>query len=157
MRKSFLKLEIIWEDDDLIELKVTVAGSGFCGTTFVYDTSECLSKLAENLKGFPSTDKALIHHESGEKNGYSFYSIRLYQLDNRGILGAEITLEENTAGRESDFKSKMSVEIKVEPNSVDEFQKRLAAMGRNRSGSAILLGRDSMYFQNDECAYCSSI
>lgn len=141
--KSFLELQIVWKDDDMFELKVTASNGRYFGTTEVYDTTESLFGFAQTLIGFPKDNEKLLH-EAGKKNGYAYFSINFYCIDNGGHIGVEINLEENVA---TEFrhgeKDKLKLEIIVEPSAIDNFQKELNQLATSQKGTAILYGRDN--------------
>src|SRR5436190_14784495 len=141
--KSFLELQIIWKDDDMFELKVTASNERYFGTTEVYDTKGTLSKFAQALIGFPNNNKNLLH-EAGFKDGYAFFSMNFYCIDNAGHIGVEINLEDNVATEfRQEEKDKIKLEIIVEPNAIDNFQKELSQLAIKQEGIAILYGKDN--------------
>jgi hypothetical protein len=141
--KSFLELQIVWKDDDMFELKVTASNGRYFGTTEVYDTTESLFSFARTLVGFPRDDKKLFH-EAGNKNGYAYFSMSFYCIDNAGHIGVEINLEENVATEfRHEEKDKLKIEIVVEPNAIDRFQRELSQLATSQKGAAILYGRDN--------------
>ncbi len=142
-RKSFLELKVIWKDDDMFELKVTASNERFFGTTEVYDTSDSLTSFAKSLIGYPTDDKTLVH-EAGEKNSYAYFSMKFYCIDKAGHIGVQINLEENVATEyRQEEKDKLTLEIVVEPNAIDNFQKQLIHLAVNQEGVATLYGRDN--------------
>ena len=142
-RKSFLELIVVWKDDDMFELKVTASNGRYSGTTEVYDTSDTLAKFATSLKGYP-TDNTILFHEAGEKNNYAYFSMRFYCIDNAGHVGVQINLEDNVATEyRGEEKNKLTLEILVEPNAIDNFQKELVSLAVKQDGIAILYGRDN--------------
>ena len=76
-RQSFLELKVIWKDDDMFELRIKTSNGRYSGMTEVYDTSETLTDFAKALMGFP-TDRKTLFYEIGEKDSYSYFSIRFY-------------------------------------------------------------------------------
>ena len=142
-RKSFLELKSIWKDDDMFELKVTVSNNIFKGETEVYDQYEFISDFAEELLAFPKDDKILFY-EAGEKDSYSYFSMKYYPIDKSGHIGVEIYIESNvpTVYRPEE-KNKLKVEIVVEPSAIDNFQKELFNLAKNENGTAILFGNDN--------------
>ena len=139
-RQSFLELEAIWKDDDMLELRVKTSNSRYSGMTEVYDTSDTLTDFAKALVRFPTEDKTLFY-EIGEKNSYSYFSMRFQCIDTTGHIGVEIHLEENvsTVYREEE-KDKLKLEIIVVPSAIDNFQKELLKMAMNENGVATLYG-----------------
>lgn len=142
-RKSFLEFKVIWKDDELIELKITASNVYFGGITEVYDQSESLAELAVLLADFPNKNNT-IFYEMGEKDSYSYFSMKLYIIDSSGHIGLEINLESNvpTEYRQEE-KSKVKLEIIVEPNAIDNFQRELLHLAKNEAGTAILYGSDN--------------
>ncbi len=141
--KSYLKLKIIWKDDDMFELKIIASNNRFYGTTEVYDTSESLYSFAQTLIDFPKNEKQLIY-KLGIQNGYAFCSIRFYCIDNFGYIGVEIILEDNVnTNFRNEEKSKVKLEIMVEASGIDNFRQALSTLSKKQEGIAILYGNDN--------------
>ena len=92
---SFLELEIVWRDEHMLELKVIASNGRYSGITEVYDTSEALIAFVKSLHGY-SNDSNMLVHEAGEKDGYAYFAMLFYPLNNSGHVGLLINLEENT-------------------------------------------------------------
>ena len=141
--KSFLELQIVWKDDDMFELKVTASNGRYFGTTEVYDTTESLFSFAQTLIGFPNDNKKLFH-DAGFKDGYPYFSMSFYCIDNAGHIGVEINLEDNVATEfRHEEKDKLKLEIIVEPSAIDNFQRELTQLATKQEGVATLYGRDN--------------
>ncbi len=141
--KSYLKLEIVWKDDHMFELKINASNNLYSGVTEVYDTSESLYEFAQSLIEFPKYEKQLIY-ELGKQDGYAFFSMRFYCIDGFGHIGVEIILEENVStDYRKEEKSKAKFEIIVEPSAIDNFQKSLSTAAKKQDGIAILYGSDN--------------
>jgi hypothetical protein len=139
--KEFLKLKVIWTDDDMLELQVTAFNGHFLGTTEVYDTDERLSQFADSLIGFPKTTDSTLTHEAGERDSYSFFSMKFYTIDSAGHLGVQVSIESNVPTKfRPEEKDKLTMELKTEPSCVDTFIKSLVTLVKNRDGEAILNG-----------------
>ena len=142
--KSFLELKIVWKDDDMFALKVTASNGRYFGITEVYDTTESLLGFARTLTGFPKDDNKKSFHEAGNKNGYAYFSMNFYCIDNAGHIGVEINLEDTVATEfRHEEKDKLKLEIIVEPYAIDNFQKELSQLATTQKGIAILYGRDN--------------
>lgn len=141
--KSFLKLQVIWKDNDMFELQITAGNGRYWGTTEVYDTSTSLFDFTQTLTGFPKDNNHLFY-EAGYKERYAFFSMKFYCIDNSGHVGVEINLEENVATEfRPEKKHKLRLEIIVEPNAIDNFQKVLIQLAKKQEGTATLFGRDN--------------
>lgn len=142
-RKSFLELKVIWKDDDMFELKVIASNIHFFGSTEVYEQSEHLLSFASSLKDFPNDIKSLFY-EIGRQDSYAYFSARFYPIGRSGLVGVEMNFESNVSTEfRPEEKNKLKLEIIVEPNSIDNFQKQLVQMGKTEDGIAILYGSDN--------------
>ena len=69
--------------------------------------------------------------------------MKFYCLDVAGHIGVHINLEENVStDYRPEVKDKITLEMNVEPASIDKFQKDLLALSVNATGQAILLGHN---------------
>ena len=138
--KSFLKLQVIWKDDHMFELQITVSNGRYFGITEVYETSELLEEFADKLFKFPQNDQ-LLFHKAGQKDSYAYFSMRFYCIDDIGHLGLEVNLEENVSTQfRPEEKHKLKLELKIEPAAIDIFQRELIQLAKEQNGIAILRG-----------------
>jgi hypothetical protein len=141
--KSYLKLKVIWKDDDMFELRIHASNGRFTGTTEVYETGESLMLFANSLLSYPKDNKRLFH-EAGKRSSYSYFSMEFYCIDYAGHVGVEVTLEANVSTQyRQEEKDKIKLEIFVEPSAIDTFQKQLFTLAENEEGTAILYGSDN--------------
>lgn len=142
--KSYLKLSVIWKDDDLFELSVSASNISFSGGTEIYDQSGRLSDFANRLIKFPQSEKVLFY-DAGQRDGYAYFSMKYYLINPSGLVGVEICLESNESSDfRSEGKNKVKLEIMVELAAIDRFQKELSHLAKNEEGSAILYGNDNI-------------
>ena len=140
--KFFLKLQVVWKDEHMFELKVTASNGRYFGTTNVHDTPEPVLKFAQTLMSFPQHNNDLFY-ETRSKNGQSSFSMHFYHLDNSGNIVLEINLEDHiTTEYRHEHKNKIKIEISIEPNAIDKFQKDLSQLASKKDGIVILYGRD---------------
>lgn len=70
--------------------------------------------------------------------------MNFYYIDNAGHIGVEINLENNVATEfRHEEKNKLKLEIIVEPNAIDNFQRELSNLATTQKGTANLYGRDN--------------
>ena len=132
-QESFLEFEIIWKDDDMLELKVFASNGSYSGTTEVYDTSDSLLRFAKTLIGYPAESPTLTYQaEHGSNNSFV---MTFYCVDNSGHIGVQIELEEMV--REGQ-QNKIKFEIIVVPSCIDNFQMELVQLATTRNGTARL-------------------
>lgn len=137
-KKSFLELKVIWKDEHMFELRVIASNGRYFGTTEVYDTSDSLSDFAKSLLDYPMNEKPLMY-EAGEKDSYAYFAMKFYCVNNSGHIGVLINLEENVQTEyRHEEKHKLKLEIIVEPNAIDNFQKELLQLAVKEEGVATL-------------------
>lgn len=140
MSNNFLKLDVIWKDDDMFEIQISVNNGRYAGKTEVYETKHSLLPFAKKLKGFPNDLESLVH-SCGEKDSYAFFEMKFYKIGLAGIVGVQVTLEENVATEyRREEKDKLVLELIVEPNAIDKFQTQLVNLAKNENGIAELNG-----------------
>ncbi len=140
MGNRYLKLEVVWKDEDMFEIQVSTNNGRYSGITEVYETKESLSSFAHGLKGFPFGNSKLSH-SCGEKDSYAYFEMNFYPIGTSGIVGVQIILEENVATEfRKEEKDKLVMELIVEPNSIDRFQNELLRLAQNEEGTAELIG-----------------
>lgn len=137
MENRFLKLEVIWKDDDLFELQISVSNGRYSGKIEIYETKDSLHPFAESLKGFPN-GKDMLMHACGEKDSDVYFEMKFYQIGNNGIIRVQISLEEKASTEYR--KDKLILELIVEPNAIDLFQRELIFLAENEHGKAELFG-----------------
>ena len=74
---------------------------------------------------FPNGRKVLIH-EAGQQDSYGYFRMKFYCIDYSGHVGVEIYIEEKVSNQHrTEEKSKLSLELIVQPSAIDNFQKEL--------------------------------
>jgi hypothetical protein len=141
--KSFLKLQVIWKDEDMFELKVTATNGRYFGITEVYESSESLLHFAKSLVDFPKDDTVLMH-EAGQNGKLGYFSMKFYTIDYSGHIGVEVSLEGNINHRSSrqEEKDRVKLEIIVQPSTIDNFQRELLQLSTAEEGIVLLQGNN---------------
>lgn len=139
-RKSFLELNVVWKDDDMIELNVRASNTYFSGSTEVYDRAENVSGFASALSNYPKDNEALFY-EAGNKDSYAYFSMKYYSIGKNGHLGMEVNLESNVSTEyRKEEKNKVKLEIITERAAIENFKKELLRLAKYEEGSATLYG-----------------
>jgi len=136
--ENFLNLEVVWKDEDIIELEVTVTNNGYSGVGQGYTTQEQLKTLVKQLEGYPKDDHP-IFYRIGESMLQGHVSISFSPFSPSGLVGVKINLEKE--GPADGQHSSVSTQLLVEPNSIDIFQKYLNTLAINQIGVAKLIAR----------------
>lgn len=130
--QPFLKLEIIWEDDDLIELRVIANNGSFSGTTEVYSTAESINNLSEQLENYlPDNDPVTFSAGHGDYK----CSIAIKYLDPSGKIIINVLLEAESIVQ----KNSAILSLITYPANLDNFRKELRVLSMLREGTAVLL------------------
>ena len=138
MNERYLKLEVLWKDEHMFELKVSANNGRYSGITEVYEVSDSLLGFVNELNGFPF-GKDKVAHSCGEKDSYSYFKMEFYKIGLTGKCGLQITMEENVATEyRKEEKDKLTMELIVEPNSIDIFCRELKILAEKESGIAEL-------------------
>ncbi|HTE07425.1 MAG TPA: hypothetical protein VK628_01605 [Flavitalea sp.] len=118
MSENFLSLDVVWKDEHMLELEITVSNNGYSGVSRGYDTGEHLQILANQLEGFPKDDQS-IFYKIGESLGQGDLSISFCPISLSGLVGVKVHLEKK--GPINCQNSNVFTELLVEPNSIDIF------------------------------------
>jgi hypothetical protein len=85
---SGLTLEVIWYDEDMLELRLSASNDNFRANTSFYAGLNAPQELANVIAGFPSSRGEKREIEFGGQNlrGYGGLALRLSSEDNLGHL-----------------------------------------------------------------------
>ena len=137
-----LQLEVIWRDEDVFKILVSVWNGEFGGTTETYAAIGGLKEIAEKLLRFPRhpTDvREVVVGSFGREFAGGAASMRFYCIDHAGHAYVEVKIE-------SEFESAgvvqyVIISMPIEAAAVDLFVGDLSQLETERSGTAMLLGR----------------
>lgn len=136
-----LTIEIIWFDDDMVELRLAASSANFSGKTTCYASLDAPADFAERIEGFPRNASDTRGYEFGQANlsGYGGAIINLRCKDATGHLLAKISLYSTPTDRRSDPESAV-VQLDVTPATIDAFVEELRKMRVHVGHRAILRG-----------------
>lgn len=143
MKRQGLTLEVIWFDDDVLELLVIAESSHFRAAVQAYCGHGHLSDIADSIVDFPAS----IHDRRqftlgafGPNYAGGAASVDLIVQDNAGHCGALVQLEaDHRAGTPVESAVVM---FRTEPSDIDEFVPALRRLDQDRSGIAKLQARE---------------
>jgi hypothetical protein len=137
-----LQVKYLYNDTDIIELRIIADNGRFCGTTNVYVSMGELPNVAEILRGFPkdSSDcRDVTLGAFGRKSAGGAVRLRFYCTDLAGHTTVEITIEADEADyARSEVAETATVIAKFEPAALDEFLKELPELEHRLSGGTTL-------------------
>src|SRR5205809_1071012 len=90
--ENFLHLEVVWKEENMLELEVTVTNNCYSGVAQGYGTREELEILAKQLEGFPKGDQP-IFYTIGESMQQGHLSISFYPVRHSGLVRVKVYLE----------------------------------------------------------------
>jgi hypothetical protein len=134
-----LQVKYLYNDSDIIELRIIADNGRFCGTTNVYVGMGELPNVAEILRGFPkdsADSRDVTLGAFGRKFAGGAVRLRFYCTDLAGHTTGEITIEADYA--RSEVAETATVIAKFEPAALDEFLKELPELEHRLSGGTTL-------------------
>jgi hypothetical protein len=142
--KPSLSFEHIWEDDSMIELRVSASDGLFSGVTQIYTSWDSLNELSNRLRGFPRTTSDIVEDANGEIGGYSYSRLVFRCITGAGHPIVEIEIEQNPAGAgPGDIRGRAKLGFRIDGSAVDDFVAQLEAMADSKTGSALLEGHEA--------------
>lgn len=132
MSTSFLRIEHVWHDDDMLEVKVTGSTGRFAGVTDVYTTPRAIRDLAKGIERFPRSASATFTFNAGGEGEGRSVALAFSRRGSSGHVAVLFTLQNGT--------DRVQSELIVEPAAIDRFHAALLALSQRASGSAELEG-----------------
>ena len=130
-----IHLKKIWEDSDLIEVRLSAASEHFRGEVEVYATYDDIARVAMRLAGFPAGSQDRRDFEFCARRGGNSFVLTMEAADSTGHCWAVVKLVETERSREQAI-----VNVACEPAAIDEFARELEAVSVGRASSAQLRG-----------------
>lgn len=142
MADSQLQLTAVWDDPDMIELRVSAGNGGFSGSTHVYVGLDELSQAASSLAGFPRSPDDRRQLSWGSEDAASH--LGLVQLafrcrDRTGHPVVDVQLVSSDMGEDPPGQS-VRLSVPFEAASLDAFVAELPRIERAKRGIAVLRG-----------------
>jgi hypothetical protein len=133
-----LRIEPVWHDQDLVEVKVTASNEAFSGAACVYIGLDGLRAAADELAGFPSRPNDRRRIDWGQ-TGLGMASLDFVTADALGHC--HVIVELRTGDQCGDTPGQaVTVLLPVEPGAIDRFAVDLRRSGPERHVAAILDG-----------------
>ncbi|MGA2340444.1 MAG: hypothetical protein ABSF75_11140 [Terracidiphilus sp.] len=131
--------EVIWNDDDVFEVRVSAWNGAFGGSADIYVAIHGLAEAAEKLEGFPrqpSDRRELQFGDFGPQSAGGAASMCFYCKDAAGHALVEARIESDHRG----VNKAQSVVLvaSIEANAVDSFVSDLRRLEADRRGIALL-------------------
>jgi hypothetical protein len=132
-----LLLTVVWQDVELIELRVAAANDSFGGVTEGYFTRPALLELAEFLSLFPRNNSEQFELHSTEQA--PAVQLRFYCIDGAGHTAAKALLRKKLASNSRPNESaSVELELMLAGALVGEFAASLRELVQRGAGEASL-------------------
>lgn len=139
MRSPTLKLEHVWEDESMIELRVSADDGVFSGATQIYSSWDALRDLRNRLEGFPASTDEVVEEVVGEPGGVFYLRLRFFCIDGSGHAKAEVELEKShQEDGAAGFRPKVKLYIPFEAAMMDRFVSQIDVLLAAKKGWAQL-------------------
>jgi hypothetical protein len=124
-----LKLEVIWFDDDMLELKVCALNSMFSGQSTFYASLNEPTTFANHISGFPKSTGDVREYEFGgtDLTGYGGAKIRMSCKDGRGNLDFKVSISLTLFGDVQELET-TTLHFATVPSAIDSFVEDLRKM-----------------------------
>jgi hypothetical protein len=134
-----LEITLLWRDDDVCDLRVSVWSGEFRAVTQLHSEVGCLEDLAEKLAGFPRNPGDAREAELGtfhRQLAGGGAKLKFFCADRAGHSYFECTIESETDSRNVFQHARIS--MPVEAAAVDLFVRDLRRLEQDRIGSVTL-------------------
>jgi hypothetical protein len=137
-----LVVEAVWDDPDMLEVRVAVSNSSFSGQTNVYVGLGDLAAAADHLAGFPTSpgDERRVSwgsEEPGSRLGQVKLLFRCRTGAGHPVLAAEVRSSDLAAAEPGQI---VRLQLPFDAAGMDRFVEALRAVERARRGTAVLEG-----------------
>jgi hypothetical protein len=134
-----LKIEVIWLDDHMLELCLSISSADFAGRASFYAAFDEPARFAKHIEGFPSNTDDIREYEFGGAGmrDYCGAKVRLSCTDGSGHLVLQVTVHKNPDGLKAVAES-ATVQLHSVPAAVDVFVEDLRRMKAQVGEVAVL-------------------
>jgi hypothetical protein len=124
-----LKIETVWFDSDMLELKLRACSADFSGQANFYAALDEPSVFAKHIEGFPNSINDVREFEFGSTNlqEYGGARIKLYCRDSSGHLVVQVEVYKNPIDLPN-VSEAATIRIDAVPATVDSFVDDLKRM-----------------------------
>jgi hypothetical protein len=136
-----VQFHVIYQDDDLIQLRVSAWNGEFGGLAEIYAGIGALAEAAAKLRGFPnkpSDTREVIFGNFDRKFAGGGLSMRFHCIDGAGHSYVEASIDSNCSAGGTVQTAVLA--MRVEATAVDIFVQELQRVEATRTGTALLRG-----------------
>ena len=134
-----IAFEVVWFDNDMLELSLNASNAKFAGQTTFYVNLETPTAFAAHIEGFPRNSEDVREYEFGGTNlpGYGGARIRISCKDRSGHLLVHASIYSVPLSKTEVVQS-ATVQIEATPADVDAFVQQLKHLQARVGDMAVL-------------------
>lgn len=135
-----IEFEIIWFDQDEVEIVCGCSNACFSGQAEIYLSYDDLAQLADKLSGFPTRGGDSRDFEIGtfhSEHADGGMRMHFYCLDVKGHVAVDVRLRGDACKALGEPES-VALRIPLEPAAIDFFVLQLRTMSKSTTGGAFL-------------------
>jgi hypothetical protein len=139
--KHGIKFEIVWLDQDVVQFRVECSNARFSGSATLYIGHDDLRKMAEALRGFPSSSSDTRTYELGTfdpKFADGGIKMQFYCKDSVGHAAVDVKLRGDACQGMGETES-VALRIPVEAAGIDSFIAEALRIDTQQIGATVFL------------------
>jgi hypothetical protein len=139
--KHGIEIEVLWSDQDVLECQFSCSNGWFSGAVSIYIGHDDLSKMVDQLNGFPFNVGDSRDFELGTFDAnYASGGIRMHFhcLDSRGHAAVDVHLRGHACKALGEIES-VALRIRVEAAGIDSFLAQVAKIDTGQIGASAYL------------------
>jgi len=133
--KNKIEIKSIWEDESLLEVKISASNNLFSGSANCYTNRGKIEELANLLNCFPRNLNEVVNFTTGDMDNISFFSLFFKTIDGSGHISVRVKvahIQTYTNTEQENYVSEF--DIFVEPAAIDIFSSKLKALSTSSIG-----------------------
>lgn len=134
--ENYVRLEVVYVDEHLMELKATVKNDGWGGVASTFTTADQVASFAKQLSNFANHPVGQVPFEIGSQESIGLIGLKFYIIDKARHVRCQVRLATDSS-RES--VSRLSIEVETEPSFVERFARQLSVLAEAQAGQATLI------------------
>jgi len=136
-----LSIDLVWEDVDLEELRISAHNGCYCGTAKAYFAQGDVGILADSIRGFPKIVSQQEVFQGGSEELGSSAQLVFRCIDGSGHPAVIVSLVEAVDVNDRPPRlNRVELELRFEAYALDEFCRELDSIARRESNRAVLRG-----------------
>ncbi len=135
-----LSLEVVYRDEDLIELEAVIATGDWHGRVRAYTVPQDVAAFAAALQDFTNGTAAAAEFTTGADNGIGLIALRFYRIDRAGHIAGYASLASGAVptNHRPEQVARIAVEFRTETWALTQFVAQLDELAETQAGRATL-------------------